>query len=221
MNLLPKDRAETLLASLGTKGISERQIARVLCINRKTVTRYKKWGGLHRFHIQRPTRSVRESGRRIELSYPYVVRVTNDAAELLAVNSIIPKVYPEAMRADICQEIMLALLEGRTTINELRQNRQKSAWFLRKFYTDNFEGAGHAVSLTSDDDGRSYDEIASSIAAKEWHREQYAGRCRYADALMSFQPPTQIDDVWRAQIHKHAERLGLSFDEAAELTEAG
>lgn len=53
------------------------------------------------------------------LSYPYITKARDEHADLLAVNRLVEKAYPEHMRADICQEIMLALLEGIVTLDGL------------------------------------------------------------------------------------------------------
>jgi len=161
--------------------------------------------------------------RIVTLVYPYIIMPRPEHEEILAINNIVPRTFPDQMRADICQEVMLAVLEGRTTIDELRKNRSKSAWFLRKFYCDNFEAAGRAVSFESMAlEDRTYDEVASSIAAKEWHVGQVNEVRSNYEAFRSFQPPTQIEDVWRGQMHRkqfefQASGLLLSFEEVAAL----
>lgn len=55
------------------------------------------------------------------LQYPYVTAAKPDHnGMLLAVNSMVARAYPEHMRADLCQDIMLALLQGETTLEKLR-----------------------------------------------------------------------------------------------------
>ncbi len=158
----------------------------------------------------------------IVLNYPYIIRARPEHAEILEVNCLIPTTITGDRRADICQEILLALIEGRVTMQQLRIRRDDTVFFIRKFWRDNFEQSGNAVSFDRGDDERTYDEIASSIAAKEWHAGQVNDRRRYFDAMLAFQPPTQIDDVYLRQLHRrHAElaHLGLSVDDVeAELS---
>lgn len=174
-----------------------------------------------------PKRAIKLRTRDPILAYPYITKPRPEHADLLEINSIIPKSIPDNMRADMCQEIMLAILEGRTTLDDLRSRSKNSAYFIRKFYHDNFEQAGQALSFSAvtaegDQDERSYDEIASSIAAKDWHHEQFADRTRYGDILKTFTAPDQIEAVWRDQVGRHRIKLSelgqfLSFEEVAEM----
>lgn len=136
-----------------------------------------------------------------QLAYPYITNVRPEHADLLTINALIPKSIPDNMRADMCQEIMLALLEGRTTIEALKSRDRSPAYFMRKFYKDNFEQSGHALSFNVEDDERSYDEVASAVAAKEWHHGQVVERHRYVDAMtQTFTPPTQFEAAWQDQV---------------------
>lgn len=157
------------------------------------------------------------------LCYPYIVKRRDEHAEILAINDIVPRAFPDQMRADICQEAMLAVLEGKITIAELRANRSQSAWFLRKFYKDNFEDAGHAASLDAMvDEDRTEFEVASAIAAKDWLQGQMNERRLRFETFRALQPPTQLDDVWRSQVSRKQREMadrGLSFDEVAKLLE--
>lgn len=164
--------------------------------------------------------------RRVALAYPYIMKSRPEHADLLALNDLVPRAYPDQMRADICQEMMLAVLEGTVTIDEIKANREKSAWFLKKFYMANHEQAGHAISLTGhEDEDRNYDEIASSIAAQDWHDGQVHERTRFVNAMsVRFQPPTQIDDVWQHEVSQTARYFSArgrmySFAETASLME--
>lgn len=167
-------------------------------------------------------------GRRIDLAYPYIAKSRPEHADILALNDIVPRSFPDQMRADICQEMMLAVLEGTVTIEEVKANRSKSAWFFKKFYMANHEAAGHAISLTGfDEEDRSYDEIASSIASQDWHANQVYERTKCVNALsIGFQPPTQIDDVWHSQINRAGRFLSskgqpMAFADVAEIVENG
>ena len=158
----------------------------------------------------------------IALAYPYIVTGRPSHSDLLAINALVPHTYPEHMRADICQEMLLAVFEDRITIDEIKSHRQEAAWFLKKFWRDNYEDAGRAVSFSMlEDDERSYDEIASSLAAKEWHENQLRDSRSAYSALRSFTAPDQLDAAWRAQVGRwqasaYEQGQFLSFDEAAE-----
>lgn len=140
------------------------------------------------------------SPKEASLQYPYITKIRDEHADLLAINAIIPKGIPDNMRADMCQEIMLAILEGRTTIEMLKAKNGSATYYIKKFYHDNYEAGGHAISFNATDEDWNSDRIASSIAAKEWHREQFADRNAYTDSLKTFTPPTQFEAAWRDQI---------------------
>lgn len=208
---LPIDEAKiAILRQFFKTGHSVTDSAAKVGIHRNTATRY----------IKDIRRSVVLPDSR---NYPYIIATNNSDAELvLAVNKLVPRVYPSDIRADICQEMMLALLEGSVTISELQARQTQSAWFLRKFYKDNFEKQGRAISLDTKNEDWNSDSIASSVATKEWAREQFAERTRFTDSIKTFTPPTQIDDVWHNQIKRQQERLAaageyLEFDEVAQL----
>ncbi len=157
-------------------------------------------------------RELPKGPRRAVLAYPYIMTRRDEHTDILAINDIVPHAFPDQMRADICQEAMLAVLEGKITIAELRANASKSAWFLRKFYRDNFECAGRAVYLSDEDEkGKSFDEIVSAIAARDWHSGEINERRRSFDAIQRFQPPTQIEDTFQGQVR----RRWIAMQEAA------
>lgn len=156
------------------------------------------------------------------LAYPYIRKVRDEHADLLAINEMIPKSIPDNMRADMCQEIMLAVLEGRATLEALRAKRASGAYFIKKFYHDNYEAGGQAISFQQTDDDWTSERVASSIAAKEWHREQFTDRNSHADTLKTFTPPIQFEAAWRDQIGRITLRhheLGqfLSEEEVEEM----
>lgn len=175
-----------------------------------------------------PKRKKAPAAARPLLAYPYVATATDKHADLLAVNALVPRDLPENMRADICQEVLLAIYEGQTTIEALKARNGTSAYYIRKFYKDNYEQAGHALSFsaaTDEGDERSYDEIASSIAAKDWHHDQLVERHRYVNGLPKlYTAPTQFEAAWqdqvgRTQIAMHDLGRFLSRDEVEELME--
>ncbi len=174
------------------------------------------WGG----RSPRKLKIVREP--RVEIAYPYIIKPRAEHAELIEINNLIPKSIAGDMRADMCQEIMLAILEGRTSLNLLRARKDNTTFFIKKFYRDNFEQSGYAVSFDNQVDSRGYDEIASSIAAKEWPFSERNSRGRYGNLLRTFNAPTQEEDVFRSQVRRkqialHDSGQMLSFDEVEEM----
>lgn len=87
------------------------------------------------------TRRVRSRGprtsvlidRRVALSnYPYLRGADDDGARLIAaVNEIVPRTFPDHMRADVCQDLLLKVLEGECTISSLKDG---SATAIRQYY---------------------------------------------------------------------------------------
>lgn len=159
---------------------------------------------------------------RANLSYPFIAKPRPEHADLLAINEIVPKALPDQMRADVCQEIMIAILEGRTTLDALRAQKASAAYYIKKFWRDNHEDAGYAISFQSTDDDWNSDAVASSIAAKEWHAKQFADRSAANDTYRTFTPPVQFEAAWQDQVGrlqlKHQE-LGqfLNREEIEEL----
>lgn len=86
-----------------------------------------------------PTRIIRPA----LLVYPFIRTARDEHAELLEVNGMVPRGL--LGRADVVQEIMLALFEHRETIETVRAG----AWrgYIRSFYRANHEAAGQAVSI--------------------------------------------------------------------------
>lgn len=156
-------------------------------------------------------------------NYPYIIKRRDEHADLMAVNAVIPAAIPDNMRADICQEIMLAILEGRTTIEMLKSRKGNSTYFIKKFYHDNYEHGGHAISFNGTKEDWSSDAVSSSIAAKEWHREQFVDQNGYTGTLKTFTPPTQFEAAWRDQIgriqmRQHELGYFLSAEEVETMT---
>jgi hypothetical protein len=99
---------------------------------------------------------------RINLSYPFIIGRRNDTADLLTVNSLVPQYLMG--REDVCQEIMLALWEGKVTLDQLKANRALVSSFIRKSRRDNYESNGYAISLDQPmrDGGSWHDVLAYS-----------------------------------------------------------
>lgn len=100
----------------------------------------------------------------LNLDYPYIVKPDDRHADLIAVTRMVSKQLPG--REDICQDIMLALWESRTSLAELRSDPKAVSSFIRAFRKASFERSGYGVesmdvTLHSDDgDGASKYESA-------------------------------------------------------------
>jgi len=88
------------------------------------------------------------------MAYPFVAKQRDEYAELLLVNSLVPRGMPG--RDDVVQTIMLALWEQQTTIERLQA--EGVAPFLRQFRRENYEAGGYALSLD-----------APRIGGGSWH----------------------------------------------------
>jgi hypothetical protein len=75
--------------------------------------------------------------------YPFVHAPREEHAELLLVNSLVPRGMPG--REDVVQTLLVALLEKTTTLEQLKAGGITR--FLSQFRRDNYEAAGYAVSL--------------------------------------------------------------------------
>jgi hypothetical protein len=94
------------------------------------------------------------------LQYPYIAKVRGDHADLLAVNSLVPRGMPDYERADVCQEIMLAIWQKETSLEELHRDKSLLRKFTSGFRKANFEMNGYAISLDKPlRDGRSWYDI--------------------------------------------------------------
>lgn len=97
---------------------------------------------------------------RRRLQYPFIVEVRGEHADLLAVNSLVPHGLPDHMRADVCQEILLALWQKEISLDELRADRAAVNKFIRGVRKANYEAGGYALSLDVPmKDGRSWYDV--------------------------------------------------------------
>lgn len=109
----------------------------------------------------RPKRKPASQGA--VLQYPYIATVRGEHETLLAVNSLVPHGLPTHLRADICQEIMLALWTKEVELTALQSDPRIVRAFITKTRKANYEGGGYALSLdTPLADGRSWYDILPS-----------------------------------------------------------
>jgi hypothetical protein len=64
--------------------------------------------------------------------YPYITSEPNEEHQfLLEIDSLVPKGLPNEMRSDVCQDMIVAVLSGQTTIENLKDSR---AQYIKQFY---------------------------------------------------------------------------------------
>lgn len=158
----------------------------------------------------------------VVLQYPYIVRSRPEHADLMRANALVPRGLPNHVRADICQNIMVALFEGTVTLGELAANRSRMRYFIAKFYHDQrpyAEVHGNRI-----DDERDYYDVASRDAVGEWRDQEMNERRRAYDTLETFSSPTQLHDVYNQEIAtttsiSHTRGNYLSRQEVRDLLE--
>lgn len=133
------------------------------------------------------------SVKRLDLAFPYIQTARPEHADLLRVNELVPKSFPEWQRADICQSILLALFEKTVTMGELEAHKDKPRWFIKEYYKKQ-QPWQEVLGLGNADDERSYEDIAAS-------RKEVASM-----SLKRFTDATQIEDTFQAQVAAHQKR---------------
>lgn len=147
--------------------------------------------------IVAPKRLYVPKAPRLNFAYPFVDRATPRADDLLRVNALVPRAFPEHMRADICQGVLLALYEGTVTMAELEANRHKLRWFVKKWYRE--QAPYREVSVGGIDDDRSYDEIAADVKSEGIHAALNEAR-RMSEAWDNFVPALQEEHVFQREV---------------------
>lgn len=123
-----------------------------LAVNYRTAWRLNKLLGLIRGNVR-----IRASER----VWPYVPhRPDDNGADLVQmVNYKIPKGIPEHIRADICQEIILGVLEGNIRLDDVAKQAQQ---YVRKFWGKADWERGHISIDAARMDGRSWHDVLES-----------------------------------------------------------
>lgn len=127
------------------------------------VRAWRAWRKLQPKQVRKVKAPIIRRERAPLLSYPFVSVPRECNAALLAVNAIVPPGIPG--REDVCQNILLAILEGRTTFAEIQTNRAALSAFCRAHHRESFELGGYAVSLNEPRrDGRSWHDVLPDTA---------------------------------------------------------
>lgn len=80
---------------------------------------------------------------REDLFYPFSCPAIQDDDMVMTINKLVRRSLPEQMRADVCQEIVVAILEGELTIEKLDQET------VNKFVKKEYKNRGYDLSLDS------------------------------------------------------------------------
>lgn len=136
------------------------------------------------------------------LHFPYIRKERPEHADLLRVNDLVPRAFPEHMRADIVQSIMLALFEGTVTMADLERNRAKLTFFIKRFRKEQ-EPYREVIGYGADqDESRPYEDIAAA-AKMEWRENEIRETRGNFTAMFRYAPPTQIDSIFVKQVVAH------------------
>ncbi len=94
------------------------------------------------------------------LQYPYVMgKAKNDHAFLLAVNAVVPQGLPGDLRNDVCQDMLLAIIEGDLSMDDVKTEMGAYLKAARKRYSMPWGTVNIDAPLW--DDGRSLSEVIS------------------------------------------------------------
>lgn len=112
--------------------------------------------------IRKPRKT---SPRWMPLAYPYINVRRAENATLLLVNEMVSRALPG--REDVCQDIMLAILESGLTPDRATVNS-----FIARFKKQNYESSGFAVSLDSIVPGTSDLRLIDTLSEDDsiWNR---------------------------------------------------
>lgn len=103
---------------------------------------------------------------RLNLAYPFIAKRRDEHADLLAVNGLVPQGMPG--REDVCQELLLAVLEGSVSVAALKSDRAFLRATITRLRRENFESGGYAISLDEPrPDGRTWYD---TLSANPWER---------------------------------------------------
>lgn len=171
-------------------------------------------------------RTYKPRGPGIELCYPFIAKARPEHADLMRANSLVPRGFPEHMRADICQSVMLAMFEGTVTLSDIEKNKDKMRWFIGKFYKEQRPWQEVLDSPADSDDRRSYDEKAAHGWAQDKVDAEIGERRHAFSAFANATDATQLDHVYALEIreaqHRGAQRRDyMSLRETMETVDGG
>lgn len=83
----------------------------------------------------------------INIAYPYIRSARGEHADLIAINALVPRGVPDHCRADICQELMLEVLEGKTTVAALQKDKSLLHKYLKYYQHEHSMITSYAIAL--------------------------------------------------------------------------
>lgn len=134
-----------LIAGVNKETVRYWDSARVLGGFDKGPITTRREAGILPVRLQKKVYSPKATLRSPAVLYPYISTVLPEHSLLLEINSLVPRGFPG--REDVCQDLLLAILEGRTSIDQVRSDRTIISAFKRHATRQNCEGGGYIVSL--------------------------------------------------------------------------
>lgn len=223
----------TRLRILADAGIDPSKVASVLGREEKSIAYKARDVGIcvpstWSAYLPKPKYVARPRERRVLLNYPFFIQVDKDKdADLVAVHKLVPKSIPDHMRGDICQDILLAVYEGKVNLATLQRRPDLVKQFVSRWRKENLERGGYGMMSIDPygDDKRSWEE---QVAAKaDWdHRQLNDARGNWEAQSMLFTPATQIDEIYMREVHREHLRLvdageTIGFEEVLRRVEEG
>lgn len=96
-------------------------------------------------NVAKPKQKPKTIKPRRDLAYPFARALDSGNKLVIEVNELVP--HNMAGREDVCQTILLAIVEGKITVDQLRAQRNKIKPFIVGFMKANYEAGGHAISI--------------------------------------------------------------------------
>lgn len=88
----------------------------------------------------KPPRKPRKEREVLTEYYPFISRPTSDHELLLAVDSLVPKSLLSDTRADVCQDMIVAILSGEVSLENMRDAVPK---YIKQFFKQSPSKYGH------------------------------------------------------------------------------
>lgn len=145
--------------------------------------------------------------RRSVLNYPFLIKVDpTKNSDLIEVNNLVSKVLDPDMRADICQEILLDVHQGKINIETLKKMPDIIKQYKSRWRKANLENGGYGLMYLQDEEKR-----CENYAMNEMREtfESFAIRV----------PATQIEEIYELEREEAIEyymntRMYATHDEA-------
>ena len=106
------------------------------------------------------------------LFYPYLVHVpeggNSERELLLTVNNAVPRGLPDHLRADICQDLLVAILAGEMQLSELQGSVKEYTRKVMRMHPMKYGDIGFDAPVSADDDTPFLDRYAPGVGVLEW-----------------------------------------------------